>query len=132
MSAAVAGTTFRPTPTYTTLRDVTAPVNDEKSFTSDDYRTNPPTSGSHDPARYEEAIYAPGTTPELGKLVHALEHGRVNVEYKPGMAARDVATLEMLYTRGTAGTTCCSMRTARKCPTPSQPRPGRGSWRVPR
>ena len=55
-----------------------------KDFTAADYKTNPPTSGTHFPTGTEDGIYAPGDAPKLGKLVHTLEHGRINVQYKPG------------------------------------------------
>ena len=38
-----------------------------------------------------------GDTPELGKLVHTLEHGRIDIQYKPGTPATTVAQLETLY-----------------------------------
>jgi len=66
----------------------------EKQFTPADYQTNPPTSGDHTPNWYEDGIYAPGTTPDLGQLVHTLEHGRINVQYRPGTDAKTVAQLE--------------------------------------
>jgi len=67
---------------------------DTKQFTPADYKTNPPTSGAHNPTWYEDGIYEPGTVPELGKLVHTLEHGRINVQYKPGTPSDVVAQLE--------------------------------------
>jgi hypothetical protein len=67
-----------------------------KKFTPSDYKTNPPTSGNHTPDWYEDGIYAPGDTPDLGKLVHPLEHGRIEVQYKPGTPKETVAQLEAL------------------------------------
>jgi hypothetical protein len=69
---------------------------EEKEFTPADYRTNPPTSGTHTPDWYEDGIYEPGTTDSLGMLVHTLEHGRVNIQYKKGTPARTVTRLEAL------------------------------------
>jgi len=69
-------------------------THETKAFKASDYKTNPPTSGNHDPTWYEDGIYAPGDTPELGKLVHTLEHGRIDVQYKPGTPATTVAQLE--------------------------------------
>jgi hypothetical protein len=66
----------------------------EKNFQAGDYTTNPPTSGDHNPVWYEDGIYEPGTTPRLGELVHTLEHGRINVQYKPGTPERTVGQLE--------------------------------------
>ena len=64
-----------------------------REFTASDYRSNPPTSGAHSPEAAADGIYEQGETPSLGRLVHALEHGRINVEYKPGIPVRDVAEL---------------------------------------
>jgi hypothetical protein len=68
----------------------------EKDFKATDYKTNPPTSGTHFPDWYDDGVYEPGTTPNLGMLVHTLEHGRIDVQYKPGTPATDVAKLEAL------------------------------------
>jgi hypothetical protein len=69
---------------------------EEKDFKPSDYKQNPPTSGSHFPTWYDDGVYNPGDVPELGRLVHTLEHGRINVQYKPGTDARTVARLETL------------------------------------
>jgi hypothetical protein len=69
---------------------------DEKDFKASDYRTNPPTSGNHNPDWYDDGVYEPGTLPELGKIVHTLEHGRINIQYKKGTPAATVAQLEAL------------------------------------
>ena len=69
---------------------------EEKDFKPSDYKTNPPTSGAHFPEWYDDGVYAPGTVPNLGMLVHTLEHGRINVQYKKGTPAADVAKLEAL------------------------------------
>jgi hypothetical protein len=69
---------------------------EEKDFKPSDYKTNPPTSGTHFPDWYDDGVYEPGTTPQLGMLVHTLEHGRINVQYKPGTSKDDVAKLEAL------------------------------------
>jgi hypothetical protein len=69
---------------------------EERDFKPSDYKTNPPTSGVHFPNWYDDGIYAPGTTPKLGMLVHTLEHGRINVQYKKGTPAATVKQLEAL------------------------------------
>jgi hypothetical protein len=69
---------------------------EEKDFTPSDYKTNPPTSGTHFPEWYDDGVYAPGTTDNLGMLVHTLEHGRINVQYKKGTPAATVDQLEAL------------------------------------
>jgi hypothetical protein len=67
---------------------------DNKKFTEADYKTNPPTSGAHFPQWAQDGVYAPANTPDLGQLVHTLEHGRINVQYKPGTDPQLVKKLE--------------------------------------
>jgi Protein of unknown function (DUF3105) len=69
---------------------------EQKDFKPSDYKSNPPTSGNHAPDWYEDGIYAPGDVPELGKLVHPLEHGRILIQYKPGTPKATVDQLEAL------------------------------------
>ncbi|HKH18934.1 MAG TPA: DUF3105 domain-containing protein [Solirubrobacteraceae bacterium] len=76
---------------------------ESKDFTPADYKTNPPTSGNHEPEWYEDGVYVPGTTPQLGMLVHTLEHGRINIQYKKGTAASTVAKLEALVAEQNEG-----------------------------
>ena len=60
------------------------------------YKTNPPTSGNHNPTPAQDGIYAPGNEPAPENYVHSLEHGRVEFEYKPGTSAADVKKLQNL------------------------------------
>jgi hypothetical protein len=76
---------------------------ESKDFKASDYKTNPPTSGNHFPEWYDDGVYAPGTTPKLGMLVHTLEHGRIDVQYKPGTSAQDVKKLEALLAEQNEG-----------------------------
>jgi hypothetical protein len=76
--------------------EIEGATHEEKNFKASDYKTNPPTSGNHNPVWYEDGIYAPGDTPRLGMLVHTLEHGRIDVQYKKGTPAGDVTKLEAL------------------------------------
>jgi hypothetical protein len=69
---------------------------EEREFRPADYQTNPPTSGNHTPDWYDDGIYEPDTTSSLGMLVHTLEHGRINIQYKPGTPDRTVSRLEAL------------------------------------
>jgi hypothetical protein len=69
---------------------------EQKDFKPSDYKSNPPTSGNHSPDWYEDGIYAPGDVPELGKLVHPLEHGRILIQYKKGTPKATVDQLEAL------------------------------------
>jgi len=68
----------------------------DKTFTESDYGTNPPTSGAHFPQWAQDGVYEPANTPPLGQLVHTLEHGRIDVQYKPGTSPKVVRELEAL------------------------------------
>jgi Protein of unknown function (DUF3105) len=69
---------------------------EERTFTEADYKTNPPTSGNHFPQWSEDGVYPTGSTPPLGELVHTLEHGRIDVQYKPGTPQETVDQLNAL------------------------------------
>ncbi len=60
------------------------------------YKTNPPTSGNHNPESSLDGIYAPANTPSPIHYVHALEHGRVEIQYRPGTPRDRVSQLETL------------------------------------
>ncbi len=60
------------------------------------YKTNPPTSGAHNPVAAEDGLYEPGNAPELGKAVHSLEHGRIDIQYKAGTPQATIDKLETL------------------------------------
>jgi hypothetical protein len=60
------------------------------------YKTNPPTSGNHNPTPAQDGIYRAGNTPPKENFVHSLEHGRIEFQYKPGTPAGDVAKLRAL------------------------------------
>ncbi len=74
--------------------EIEGSTHEDKDFKASDYKTNPPTSGNHTPDWYEDGVYNAGDTPELGMLVHTLEHGRIDVQYKEGTSAEDVTKLE--------------------------------------
>jgi hypothetical protein len=60
------------------------------------YKTNPPTSGNHNPVPASDGIYDPGGTPQVEKLVHAMEHGRIEYQYHPGASPAVIAQLTQL------------------------------------
>jgi Protein of unknown function (DUF3105) len=69
----------------------------DKTFKASDYKTNPPTSGAHYRVWAEDGVYAPGDDmPQLGEFVHTLEHGRIDVQYKPGTPTHTVEQLKAL------------------------------------
>lgn len=67
-----------------------------REFEPSDYETNPPTAGAHHPEWAEDGVYDPDATPDLGRLVHSLEHGRIHVQYAPDTADETVDQLEAL------------------------------------
>ena len=66
----------------------------DKTFKAANYKTNPPTSGTHFPTPAQDGIYASDNPPALGESVHSLEHGRIDVQYKPGTSPQLVKQLE--------------------------------------
>ena len=64
------------------------------------YQTNPPSYGPHYPVPAHDAEYKAGSTPASGYVVHAMEHGRIEYQYGPGLATADVKQLEALYEEG--------------------------------
>jgi hypothetical protein len=61
------------------------------------YKTNPPTSGPHFPAPASDGAYAPRQSPPVTQTVHALEHGRVEIEWRPGLSTRQIGQLNSLF-----------------------------------
>jgi hypothetical protein len=70
-------------------------IPDSKSFNG--YKTNPPTSGTHRITPAQEGIYSPDNPPDKNNAVHALEHGRIEIQYKPGTPERRIGQLETLF-----------------------------------
>ena len=60
------------------------------------FDTNPPTSGTHDPEPAEDGLYEAGNAPPAGKTVHAIEHGRIDIQYKAGSPQATIDKLETL------------------------------------
>ena len=83
--------------------EIAGATHETREFAADDYKTNPPTSGNHYPEWYDDGVYEPGDVPNLGMLVHTLEHGRINVQYKPGTPAETVEKLEALLAEQSDG-----------------------------
>jgi hypothetical protein len=68
-----------------------------QTLTAADYKTNPPTSGNHNPTPAPDGLYPPGNEPAVENWVHTLEHGRVLLMYKPGAPQANVGALQKLY-----------------------------------
>lgn len=75
----------------------------DKVFSAKDYRTNPPTSGAHFPYWAQDGIYTDSNLPQLGKLVHTLEHGRIDIQYRPTTGGRTLQKLEAFLAESDSG-----------------------------
>jgi hypothetical protein len=62
-----------------------------------DYKTNPPTSGNHVEAPYQQADGAYAEMPAEIDIVHSLEHGRLEIQYSPDLPEEDQLALKGLY-----------------------------------
>jgi hypothetical protein len=61
------------------------------------YPTNPPTNGPHFFSPALDGSYVGRTSPRTEQVVHSLEHGRIVIQYRPGLRASAVRELEALY-----------------------------------
>ena len=59
------------------------------------YRANPPTSGDHRPTAADDGAYVKSPPPEA--TVHALEHGRVFIQFRPDASERIRGQLFTLF-----------------------------------
>jgi hypothetical protein len=59
------------------------------------YRTNPPTSGPHNPVPAPDRVYS--VAPPKENYVHSLEHGRIELQYRPGAPAAVRSALLGVY-----------------------------------
>jgi hypothetical protein len=67
------------------------------TLTAKNFKTNPPTSGNHNPTPAQDGEYPAGNEPAIENWVHTLEHGRVILQYKPGSSTATVNALKKLY-----------------------------------
>jgi hypothetical protein len=81
-----------------TVRSFTPGSNDRQHTTEKQtYAQNPPVFGPHDPQWSSDGNYAGQGDPGQEHVVHALEHGRVVIWYKPTLPQRRVQQLETLF-----------------------------------
>jgi hypothetical protein len=59
------------------------------------YRTNPPTSGNHNPLPAPDQQYT--AAPPKENYVHSLEHGRIELQYRPGSPPATIAGLKAVF-----------------------------------
>lgn len=69
-----------------------------------DYQTNPPTSGNHAEAPYQQADGAYSEMPDEIFIVHSLEHGRMEIQYSPDLSDDEQLELKGLYETMYGGT----------------------------
>lgn len=62
-----------------------------------EYKTNPPTSGNHVNAPYQQADGAYSEMPKELDIVHSLEHGRLEIQYSPDLPDDEQLELIGLY-----------------------------------
>jgi hypothetical protein len=67
------------------------------------YKTNPPTSGNHNPVPAADGVYASSNTPAKEHFVHTLEHGRIEYQYRPGTPVAEIKQLEALWNETVMG-----------------------------
>ena len=73
-----------------------------EQLTEANFKTNPPTSGAHNPEAAPDGIYVAGNEPEIQNWVHTLEHGRILFQYRPGTDRAVVAQLQTLLNEDVA------------------------------
>lgn len=61
------------------------------------YKQNPPALGPHNQVPSSDGNYVGQGTPPTEMLVHALEHARVEIQYRPGLPQRRISQLETLF-----------------------------------
>jgi hypothetical protein len=63
------------------------------------YKANPPTSGDHAPPgeQASDGDYSGIATPPPERYVHSLEHGRIIIQYRPGLPKQQIAQLHKLF-----------------------------------
>lgn len=61
------------------------------------YKTNPPAFGEHNEVASSDGDYVGQGTPAKENLVHSLEHGRVELQYRTGLPQAQRSQLESLF-----------------------------------
>src|SRR4051794_36878617 len=66
-----------------------------------DYKTNPPTSGNHNPEQLADGAYS--EMPAEWYFVHSLEHGRIEIQYSPKLPNSDQLALKGVFDQDPPG-----------------------------
>lgn len=83
------------------LKDEGATHLNPKTDDLPDYGTNPPTSGDHYPIPLADGAFL--SEPSPGNFVHALEHGRIEIQYSPDLPEEDQLALKGIVDADPAG-----------------------------
>ncbi len=73
------------------------------------YRTDPPTSGNHNPTPIADGAYLTpfsddtSNSPNVRNFVHSLEHGRVEIHYSPDLPEEDQLALKGVFDEDPGG-----------------------------
>jgi hypothetical protein len=65
------------------------------------YKTNPPTSGNHNPEPQADGAYS--KEPDPVHFVHSLEHGRIEIQYSPQLSEDDQLALKGVFDEDPGG-----------------------------
>lgn len=65
------------------------------------YRTNPPTSGNHNPEPQADGAY--GQMPAPVDFLHSLEHSRIEIQYSPKLPEADQLALKGVFDESPSG-----------------------------
>jgi hypothetical protein len=65
------------------------------------YKTNPPTSGDHNEEQQADGAYA--EQPDPWYTVHAMEHGRIEIQYSPDLPEEDQLALKGVFDEAPGG-----------------------------
>ena len=73
------------------------PQNEGATHVSEEvtYRANPPTSGNHDPTPTGDGAYT--QAPRTENAVHTLEHGRIEIQFRPDLPQAQIDQLKALF-----------------------------------
>lgn len=83
-----------------------AHIPDTTPFT---YKSNPPTSGSHNPTPIADGAYLTplnydtSTSPNVRNFVHSLEHGRIEIQYSPDLPEDEQLALKGVFDEDPGG-----------------------------
>jgi hypothetical protein len=67
------------------------------------YKTNPPTSGDHNPTNIADGAYLTplnddtSTSPNVRNFVHSMEHGRIEIHYRPDLPEEEQLALKGVF-----------------------------------